>query len=157
MADLADLAEIKRRAFAALVPPCQIPLSQWIEANIVLPTGLTAIAGPMRLYKPQREVADVLGNPEYTQVSVLKSARVGYTVLATAAIAYWAIQDPGPILILMPVESDAKDYMSTDLEPIFSGYQATAIPSRRGSEAPHKDSPSMAMAWALPSKDLMKS
>ncbi len=36
-------------------------------------------------------------------------------------------------------------------------YKATAMPSRRGSEAPHRALPSMEMAWALPSKDRMKS
>lgn len=89
---MVDIEEMRRRAFTALVTPAEMPFSEWIKANIVLPTGLTAVPGPVHLYKPQREVADVLGNPEFTRVSILKSARVDYTVLATSAIAYWATQ-----------------------------------------------------------------
>jgi hypothetical protein len=46
-ADFDILGEMRRRALAALTPPQQMPLSQWIEQNIVLPTGLTAIPGAM--------------------------------------------------------------------------------------------------------------
>ena len=94
-AAVADVASTLAKALAALTPPPQMALSDWVEASVVLPSASTAVSGPMRLYKPQREVADVLGNPKYTRVSVLKSARVGYTVLSAAAIVYWASQDPG--------------------------------------------------------------
>jgi hypothetical protein len=53
MADSDILAEIRRRALAALTPPQQVPLSQWIEGAIVLPSGLAAVPGAMRLY-PER-------------------------------------------------------------------------------------------------------
>lgn len=62
------LAEMRCLAFAALVPPPQIPLSEWIEAQVRLPEGLCACPGPMRLYPYQREIADRIGNPEIERV-----------------------------------------------------------------------------------------
>jgi hypothetical protein len=36
------LAQVRRRALAQLMPPEQLPLSQWIEREIVLPEGSSA-------------------------------------------------------------------------------------------------------------------
>jgi phage terminase large subunit GpA-like protein len=53
------------------------------------------------------------------RVSVLKSARVGYTVLLTAAIAHFVVREPSPVLVLMPTESDCRGLMVDDIEPLF--------------------------------------
>ena len=127
MADSDILAEMRRRAFAALIPPPRIPLSEWIEAEVRLPEGLTAVPGPLRLYPQQRGIADAIGDPEIPRVSVLKASRVGYTVLLSSAIGHFTTNDPAPILALLPVESDCKDFVKSDLEPLF-----TASPALHG-------------------------
>jgi phage terminase large subunit GpA-like protein len=124
MADSATLNEIRRRAFAALVPPPQIALSEWIEDSIILPEGLCACPGPMRLYPQQRGIADAIGDPEIPRVTVLKAARIGYTVLLSSVIGHHCTNDPAPILALLPVESDCKDFVKSDLEPVFSSSPA---------------------------------
>jgi hypothetical protein len=50
ISDVGILEEMRRRAFAALLPPKREPFSQWIKGSIILPQGLTAVPGPMRLY-----------------------------------------------------------------------------------------------------------
>lgn len=40
-----DLATIRTRALAALIPPPRLRLSTWIEANIRLPEGVSALPG----------------------------------------------------------------------------------------------------------------
>jgi phage terminase large subunit GpA-like protein len=121
---MTELAGLRRRAFAALVSPPQIPLSEWIEANIVLPQGLAAAPGPMKLYPQQRGIADAIGHPEIPRVTVLKAARIGYTVLLSSVIGHHCTNDPAPILVLLPVESDCKDFVKSDLEPLFSASPA---------------------------------
>jgi phage terminase large subunit GpA-like protein len=45
--------------------------------------------------------------------------------LLTAAVGYFATDDPSPILCVLPTESDARDYVVSDVEPIF---EATPVP-----------------------------
>jgi hypothetical protein len=39
------LADIRARALASLIPPPRTALSEWIEANIKLPEGVSALPG----------------------------------------------------------------------------------------------------------------
>ena len=130
---MADIAEIRRRALACLTPPERLTLSEWISREIRLPEGLCAAPGPMRLYPYQREIADAIGSGEYERVTLQKAARIGFSALVAAAIGHFCTNDPSPILCLLPVESDAKDFVRSDLEPLFA-----ASPALRGvlSDAP---------------------
>ncbi|MGA2637433.1 phage terminase large subunit family protein [Methylocella sp.] len=125
MTDFETLGEMRRRALAALIPPARLPLSEWIEANVKLP-DISAAPGPMRLWPYQRGLADALGDPAIERVSVVKAARIGMTSLFTAAIGHFAVNDPSPILCVLPTESDARDYVGSDLEPTFAASPALA-------------------------------
>ncbi len=92
-------AHVRRRALASLIPPERLPLSEWIEGNVVLPQGTTAVPGPMRLYPYQRGLADSIGDPAVERVTVVKAARVGFTSLLTAALGNYVANQPSPILV----------------------------------------------------------
>lgn len=121
------LADIRHRAQACLVPPPVLPLSSWIEANVTLPEGLCAVPGPLRLYPYQAQIADAIGDPEIERVTLQKAARIGFSALVAAAIGHYCVNDPSPILCLLPVESDGKDFVKSDIEPMFA-----ASPALRG-------------------------
>ncbi len=108
MADFDILIEIRRRALACIVPSELIPLSRWIEARILLPEGLCACPGPMRLYSYQRAIADAIGDPDIERVTLQKAARIGFSVLVAAAIGHFTTNDPSPVICLLPVESDCR-------------------------------------------------
>ena len=116
---MALLDEIERRALASLIPPPRLPLSQWIEANLRLPEGTSALPGPVRLWPYQREIADAIGDPEIERVTLVKSVRVGFTTLMTGAVAAFVANEPAPILALLPTEKDCRDYVVSEVEPIF--------------------------------------
>lgn len=99
-------------------------LADWIERNVRLPEGFCAEPGPMRLWPYQREVANAIGDPRFERVTVQKSARLGFSVLLQCAIGYWCVCEPAPILILLPTESDCRDFMVSDLEPLFAATPA---------------------------------
>jgi hypothetical protein len=44
------LVTIRRNALRSLIPPPRIALSEWIETNIRLPEGVSALLGAIRLY-----------------------------------------------------------------------------------------------------------
>lgn len=111
---------VKARALSALIPPPRLRLSEWIEANLNLPEGVSAQPGPIRLWPFQREIADAIGDPMIERVTLVKPVRVGFTTLLTSALAAYIANDPAPILSLQPAESDCRDYMVSDIEPIFA-------------------------------------
>jgi phage terminase large subunit GpA-like protein len=116
------------RALARLDPPPRLKLSEWLESNVVLPEGVSAVAGPVRLWPYQRDIADAIGDPEVERVTLVKPVRVGFTTLLTGTIGSYVANEPAPILVLLPTEADCRDYVVSDIEPIFA-----ASPALRGS------------------------
>jgi hypothetical protein len=108
--------------------PTLADLSEWIEKEIRLPKGTSALPGPVRLWSFQKEIADAISDPLVERVSVVKCVRVGYTSLVVAAIGSFVANEPCPVLALLPTEADARDFAVSDLEPTFG-----ASPILRGS------------------------
>jgi len=44
--------------------PPRVALSAWIETNVRLPEGVSALPGAVRLWPYQREIADAISDPE---------------------------------------------------------------------------------------------
>jgi phage terminase large subunit GpA-like protein len=108
----------------ALLPPPRMALSEWIETNLRLPEGVSASPGRVRLWAPQRGIADAISDPEIERVTLVKPVRVGFTTLLTGTIASYVANDPSPILALLPTEADCRDYVVSDIEPIFESTPA---------------------------------
>lgn len=121
------LDDVTRAAFASLRPPPRLPLSEWVEQSLHIPEGVTSQPGPVRLWPYQREIADAITDPEIERVTLVKSARLGFTTLLTGALGSYVANEPSPILALLPTEADCRDYIVSDVEPIFD-----ATPALRG-------------------------
>ncbi len=92
-----------------------------------LPEAVSALPGRVTLWPYQREIADAISDPELERVTLVKPVRVGFTTLLTGALASYVANEPSPILALLPTEADCRDYVVSDLEPIFE-----ATPALRG-------------------------
>jgi phage terminase large subunit GpA-like protein len=101
-------------------------LAAWIEGNVELPQGTTAEPGPVHLWPWQVEIANAISEPAFERVTLVKPTRVGFTALLTSAIAYHVVRDPGPILCLLPTEADCRDFLVSDVEPLFEASPALA-------------------------------
>jgi hypothetical protein len=44
------LVQLRRNALRSLIPPPRLRLSEWIEREIVLPEGVSALPGRVRLW-----------------------------------------------------------------------------------------------------------
>lgn len=121
------LNETRQRALLALMPPPRLMLSEWIETHLRLPEGVSALPGRVTLWPYQREIADAISDPDIERVTLVKPVRVGFTTLLTGALASYVANEPSPILALLPTEADCRDYVVSDLEPIFE-----ATPALRG-------------------------
>lgn len=117
---------VRANALRALKPPPRLPLSKWIERHLRLPEDVSALPGQVRLWKFQRGIADAISDPTIERVTLVKSVRVGLSTLLTSAVGSFVANEPSPILLLLPTEADARDYMVSDLEPIFAATPALA-------------------------------
>jgi phage terminase large subunit GpA-like protein len=111
---------------AALKPPPRLSLSDWVESNLRLPEDVSALPGKVTLWGFQRGIADTISDPTIERVTLVKSVRVGLSTLLTATVANYIANEPSPILLLLPTEADARDYVVSDLEPIFAATPALA-------------------------------
>ena len=116
------------RALSRLVPPPRIDLATWIEGNVALPEGMTSNPGLVRLWPYQRGICDAISDPEVERVTVVKSARLGYTTLLTGTIASYVANDPCNLLVVLPTDDDCRDYVVSELEPVVA---ASGLAGRR--------------------------
>ena len=123
---MTKIETIRAEALRALLPPPRLRLSQWIEREIHLPDGVSAQPGKVRLWPFQRDIADAIGDPLLERVTLVKPVRVGFTTLLTSAVASFVANDPAPILCLLPAEADCRDYVVSDIEPIFGASPSVA-------------------------------
>ena len=112
------------RSKARFAPPPRLPLSTWIETNMRLPEGLAAKSGRVRLWPFQRGIADAISDPTIERVTVLKCVRVGYSTLLVGAVGSYVANEPAPIMVLLPTDDDCRDFIVSDMEPIFDATPA---------------------------------
>lgn len=114
------LIEVRRRALRALLPPARLSLSEWIEAEIKLPSAISSLPGSIRLYPFQRGMADAMSDPRIERVTVVKSARIGYTTLLVGVLGNYVVNEPAPILFVLPTEDDCQKFIAGNVEPTFA-------------------------------------
>ncbi|MEX0445201.1 phage terminase large subunit family protein [Xenorhabdus sp. SGI246] len=100
-------------------PPEPLSLSEWANKYAVLSKENSAQTGKFRSFKYQDGIMDAITDPRVTQVSVMKSARVGYTKILDHVIGYYLSHDPAPILVVQPRVEDAEDYSKTEIAPML--------------------------------------
>jgi len=99
-------------------PPERLPLSTWAERNIILSSEYAARATPLRLFGWQREIFDSFTDESVTDVTLMCAVQLIKTIYIQCAIAYVVSCDPGPILLVEPTDTDAKDYSRERLAPM---------------------------------------
>lgn len=120
------LDRVRANALRALIPPPRLNLADWIESEMRLPEGVSATPGRVRLWPFQRGIADAISDPLNARITLMKSVRVGLSTLISATVASYVANEPSPILVLLPTEDDARDFVVSDLEPIFEATPACA-------------------------------
>jgi phage terminase large subunit GpA-like protein len=125
---LADLYDRGRAAFGEtlaraardnLRPPPKLSLSEWASRYAVLSSETSAQTGRFRPWRYQVGVMDAITDPAVTTITMMKSARVGFTKCLDHAIGYYLHQDPSPILLVQPRVEDAEDYSKTEIAPML--------------------------------------
>jgi phage terminase large subunit GpA-like protein len=100
-------------------PPPPLTLSGWADLHFYLSPESAAEPGKWRTYSYQRAIMDAVTDPEVEQLTLMKSARVGYTKIINAAIAYHIDYDPCSLLVVQPTIDDAQGYSKDEIQPMI--------------------------------------
>ncbi len=109
------VADAVRGWFRALRPPARLSLSAWAAEHARLEDGSRYIAFPF-----QRDLMDAFTDPEVRQVSMKKSARVGYSKIVQNLIGFTMHHHPRRVVVYQPTIDDAEDYSKTDVAALLS-------------------------------------
>jgi len=101
------------------VPPPKLKLSEWAEQNIILSPEFAAHSSRLRLFGWQKEIFDAFTDPRVEEVVMWCSTQMIKTLFIQAAVAYVIAVDPGPILVLQPTDTDARDFSRERLTPML--------------------------------------
>ena len=110
-----ELQPYVKRWFESLKPKERLTGSQWAERYGRLEDGTK-----FRPFPYQVEILDVLCDDDVPQVTVMKSARAGYSTLVQQAIGYYIHWQPRRIGVYQPTIDDAEDFVKNDLDQILS-------------------------------------
>lgn len=109
------IEEMERSTARLWAPPERLTLSQWADAHFYLSAESSAEPGRWLTHPTQRGWMDAISQPDCEMVTVMKSARVGYTKSIVAAVGYFATQDPCAIMLVQPTIEDAKDFSKDEI------------------------------------------
>jgi terminase, large subunit len=109
-----DLRQVRREALA---PPPSLSLSQSADRHARIPIAGNASPGRWHAFPYQREWLDIFSDPSVKQVVVMKSSRIGYTRCLIHAASFYIAQDPSPVLVVLPRESDSEDFSRSEILP----------------------------------------
>lgn len=125
---LADPARLWQAFSQAWIPPPQLRLSEWMDREFVISAKSGAAEpGRWKTLPYQVEPLDCFTDPEVEQVTMQKSARVGWTLMCCGAMAYHVAQDPCPQLMVQPTIDDAKGFSKENIDTMFED-----VPALRG-------------------------
>ncbi len=103
----------------ALKPPPRLQLSEWADARFYLSAESAAEPGRWTTLPYQRAWLNAFTDPLTEEITVMKSARVGWTKCLNAVIGYHVDHDPCSVLLIQPTEDDAKGYSKEEIEPML--------------------------------------
>lgn len=104
-----------------LRPPKKITVSEWAAEYRVLPTKSCANPGKWcNEFTPYLVgIMDAFCDRDIETVGFVKPTQIGGTEALYNAIGYFIMQDPGPLLLVMPTEAEAKKAFRIRIKPLI--------------------------------------
>ncbi|MBI4212055.1 MAG: phage terminase large subunit family protein [Deltaproteobacteria bacterium] len=116
---MTSIEKIVRDSYRFFRPPPKLTLSEWAEHYGYLPAESSAEPGKWHNIPYQVGIMDAITDPRIERVTVMKSARVGYTKIIGHCIGFYIHHDPCPIMVVQPTEGDAEGYSKEEIAPLI--------------------------------------
>lgn len=115
----ASVARALNRGLAAFKAAVPISLRAHAEKHFYLSAESSYVEQKWSAWPFQRAILACIGNDDIEEVDVQKSARVGYTKILLAAIAYFAEHRRRNQALWQPTDAARDDFVKTELEPMI--------------------------------------
>lgn len=116
----ANLDKIRLAGRRSILPPADLTVSDWADANRMLPET-SAEPGRWRTNRAphSRAIMNAVNLPGVRAISVMGSSQIAKTEILNNIIGYHVDLRPCSIMVMQPTEKDAKDYVLGKLDPMF--------------------------------------
>ena len=112
------------RGLSPLIVPMPMRLSEWADEHFVFPKESSYVQQNWKAYPFQPAMLDVMGNDEVEDVTVMKSARVGYTKMLLACLCFNAHHKKRNQGVWQPTDEDSDDFVTTELDSVLREIKA---------------------------------
>lgn len=120
MAFLDVLIKVANASARIATPPPLLTVADWANEYLFLSPEDSAEAGKYRTDRApyQREMLEVVSDPNIKEVVYCTSSQIGKTLLSKCIIGYHIHQDPGPIIVMQPTVKIAETFSKDRLSPM---------------------------------------
>ncbi len=120
MAFLDVLHKVANASVRIATPPPLLTVADWADEYLFLSPEDSAEAGKYRTDRApyQREMLEVVSDPNIKEVVYCTSSQIGKTLLSKCIIGYHIHQDPGPIIVMQPTVKIAETFSKDRLSPM---------------------------------------
>lgn len=107
------------RGLRTLEKPEPLRLSEWAERHFYLSPESSYIQGRWENLPYQTGIMDCISNDDIRSITLMKSARVGFSKMIVAAIGYFAEHKQRNQVVFLPVDQDAEDFTKDEIDPML--------------------------------------
>lgn len=100
-------------------PDPKLSLSEWADEYFYLSPESAATPGKWYTLPYQKGILDAVTDPEVEFMSVMKSARVGYTKCLNIIVASCMAETPSNVMVVQPTIADAEGYSTAEIAPML--------------------------------------
>jgi phage terminase large subunit GpA-like protein len=127
----ASIRAAARKGLEALKTPEPISLPDWANKHFYLSAESSQAQKRWESYPYQVGMLHAMGDDHIEEVTIKKSARVGYTKMILAAMAYFAQHKRRNQCIWQPTDADSDEFCKAEVEPMLRDVRVmqTVLPS----------------------------
>ncbi|KAB8312282.1 phage terminase large subunit family protein [Erwinia endophytica] len=114
---IANVENAVKNGLRSLFRPEPLTVVEWADDNYYLPVESSYQEGRWQTLPYQIAIMNTMGSDYVREVNLIKSARVGYSKMLLAALAYYVTHKQRNQLIFLPTEPDAANFMKSHVEP----------------------------------------
>jgi phage terminase large subunit GpA-like protein len=115
----AAIEKASRKGLGAIFKPEPQKLSDWAEDNFYLSPESSSTVGPWETLPYQKGIMNIISNDDVEIITWMKSARVGYTKIITAALAFFSEHKQRNQAVYQPTDDDRDAYVKDEVDPML--------------------------------------
>lgn len=116
---IANLQQAISLGLSAFNKPAPMTAVEWANENFYLSAESSYVEGSWETLPFQVAILNAMGNDEIREVNLMKSARVGYSQMLKAAMAYMLEHKKRNQLLFQPTDNAAASFMKAHIETMI--------------------------------------